>query len=294
MPNILLTGVATLDIINHLPSYPAEDSEVRAAAQHIQTGGNASNTAIVMQQLGLNTCLLASRADDTNAQQIFNALNTRNINTSLCPIQKNSSTPTSYITLNTSNGSRSIVHYRNLNELQADEFTKLKLEHIDWFHFEARACDQLLPMLKHARRFNKPISIELEKPRDGIDEVMQYADLLFISKPFALSRNFNSAQQCLQFFAEQYPSSTITCTWGEQGAWLVHNAEIIHQPAFHCESLIETLGAGDTFNAGLIASFINQKSPQQALAFACELAAKKCQQSGFDDLISPDLSSLHL
>jgi len=288
MPDILLTGVATLDIINHLPDYPAEDSEVRATAQHIQTGGNASNSAIVMQQLGLNTHLLASRADDYNAQQLFTALNARHIDTSLCPLQKHSTTPTSYITLNSTNGSRSIVHYRNLRELQADDFTVLELNHIDWFHFEARACDQLRDMLKHATSFAKPISIELEKPREGVDDIMQYADLLLISRPFALSRGFNNASQCLQFFAEKYPDTMISCTWGEQGAWLAHQSQIIHQPAFNVKQVIETLGAGDTFNAGLISALVKNNKPAQALAFACELAANKCQQFGLDNLTVTD------
>jgi len=144
MFTILLSDVATLDIINQLPEYPAEDSEVRTVAQHIQTGGNASNSAIVMQQLGLNTHLFASRANDNNAQQIFSSLASRHINSAFCPVHKTGSTPTSYITLNTSNGSRSIVHFRDLPELHADEFTALSLNNIDWFHFEARACEQLL------------------------------------------------------------------------------------------------------------------------------------------------------
>jgi len=288
MPNILLTGVATLDIINHLPDYPAEDSEVRATAQHVQTGGNASNSAIVMQQLGLNTHLLASRADDFNAQQVFTALNARHIDTSLCPLQKHSATPTSYITLNSANGSRSIVHYRNLRELQADDFTALALSHINWFHFEARACDQLRVMLKHAARFAKPISIELEKPREGIDDIMQYANLLLISRPFALSRGFSNARQCLHFFAEKYPDAMISCTWGEQGAWLAHQSHIIHQPAFNVKPIIETLGAGDTFNGGLISALIKSHAPAQALAFACELAANKCRQFGLDNLTVTD------
>jgi len=288
MPHILLTGVATLDIINQLPDYPAEDSEVRATAQHIQTGGNASNSAIVMQQLGLNTHLLASRGDDFNAQQVFSALSAHHIDTTLCPTQKNSATPTSYITLNTANGSRSIVHYRDLRELQASDFTALELNHIDWFHFEARACDQLLAMLKHTKRFAKPISIELEKPRQGIDDIMPYADLLLISRPFALSRGFNNARQCLQFFTEKYPDTIISCTWGEQGAWLAQHSKIIHQAAFNVNPLLETLGAGDTFNSGLICALIKNASLDNALAFACELAANKCRQFGLENLTLPN------
>ena len=52
MPSILCVGIATLDIINQVERYPAEDSEVRALAQQQRVGGNAANTAMVLAQLG--------------------------------------------------------------------------------------------------------------------------------------------------------------------------------------------------------------------------------------------------
>lgn len=288
MPNILLTGIATLDIINHLDHYPAEDSEVRAQKQSIRCGGNASNSAIVLQQLGIDTHLLATRADDASASQVFSTLNLQQINTSLCPVIKQSTTPTSYITLNTQNGSRSIVHYRDLAELQAEDFIKLNLTPYDWFHFEARNCTQLLKMLQHAQSCNKPISIELEKDRESIDVIMPYASLLLISKPFAESRGFANATDCLKHFSQLYSNKIITCTWGEQGAWAYGNSEIIHQDAYSINSAVETIGAGDTFNAGFIAALMKQNKISSALNSACKLAANKCQQFGFDQIIITD------
>jgi len=287
MLNILLTGVATLDIINTLSHYPKEDSEVRASAQHIQPGGNACNTAIVMQQLGLHTYLFANLADDVSTERVLSSLTKHHVNTSLCPIQANSVTPTSYITLNTTNGSRSIVHYRDLPELHADDFIRLNLEPINWFHFEARNCSQLLKMLTHAQSFNKPISIELEKNRENIDAIMQYANLLFISKPFAQSRGFKDARSCLEYFSAKFPDIIITCTWGEEGAYAYAQSKIIHQPAYSVNPVVETLGAGDTFNAGIIAAQIKQCNIADTLNFACKLAANKCKQSAFDKITIP-------
>ena len=220
MLSILLTGVSTLDIINQVSAYPTEDSEVRALGQAIRPGGNATNTAIVLQQLGLQTNLLANLADDNGARQIFTELQARHINTDLCPTQTSSSTPTSYITLNQLNGSRTIVHHRDLDELDSYYFLSLDLKSFDWLHFEARNCRQLIFMLEHAKTFNKPISIELEKARDGIDEVMHFADVLLISRPFAVSRGHNNPTSCLDHFSSLFPEKTISCTWGKQGAWV--------------------------------------------------------------------------
>lgn len=284
MLNILLTGIATLDIINEVDSYPVEDSEVRALAQSSRSGGNAANTAVVLQQLNIQASLLSNMSDDSNAHFIIQQLQARKVDTSPCPVQRNSSTPTSYITLSRETGSRSIVHYRQLDELSATDFTRLKLEKFDWFHFEARNCDQLKLMLRHAKQTGKPISLELEKPRPGLDSTLDYADVLLLSKPFAISRGFDSAEDCLAHFAQHYADKTISCTWGDQGAWVCHQQEIHHCDPHYIEQPVETLGAGDTYNAGFIAMLAKQHPAQEALTFACSLAAKKCNQSGFDQL----------
>jgi ketohexokinase len=52
MPHILGIGIATLDIINSVDGYPAEDTEVRALRQQLRRGGNCTNTLAVLSQLG--------------------------------------------------------------------------------------------------------------------------------------------------------------------------------------------------------------------------------------------------
>lgn len=284
MPNILLTGVATLDIINHVEQYPAEDSEVRACAQEIRSGGNAANSAIVMQQLGINTSLMAQFADDLQASLVLSQLHAQGVDTSRCPVQHDSTTPTSYISLSRQTGSRTIVHYRQLDELHAASFVQQELSDFDWFHFEGRNCEQLQTMLEHTRQYQKPVSIELEKPRDHIDLVLPHADVLLISRPYAEHLGFADAVQCLQHFAAQYDDKTMTCTWGAEGAWMYHAGQFHHQPAIQPDPLVETLGAGDTFNAGLISCLSRQQSPLEALEFASRLASRKCQQSGLLNL----------
>ena len=287
MHNILLTGVTTLDIINHVEHYPCEDSEVRAVQQQIRSGGNTCNSAIVIQQLGIRPVLLANFADDNSAAQILSQLKSRNIDTSLCPVQQNSRTPTSYITINRQNGSRSIIHHRQLDELQAEYMKTIDLSAFSWLHFEARNCSQLKSMLPYARSFNIPVSIELEKPRKNMGNIPEFADVLLISKVYAESQQLLSAEDCINYYRKKYPDKTISCTWGSQGAWAYHKSHVIHQPAFKLQRPVETLGAGDTFNAAFIASQLHQLNITDSLKFACRLAANKCMQSGFDQLRIP-------
>ncbi|WP_247869880.1 PfkB family carbohydrate kinase [Methylophaga sp. SB9B] len=84
MAAILATGIATLDIINEVASFPAEDDEVRAITQRISRGGNASNTLCVLSQLGHQSFLAATLIDEADVQLIEADLNHYQINTQFC------------------------------------------------------------------------------------------------------------------------------------------------------------------------------------------------------------------
>ncbi|MEA3643199.1 MAG: ketohexokinase, partial [Lamprobacter sp.] len=65
--SLLGVGIATLDIINQVERYPAEDAEVRASAQRLLRGGNCANTLAVLSELGHHCRWAGTLADDLGA-----------------------------------------------------------------------------------------------------------------------------------------------------------------------------------------------------------------------------------
>jgi fructokinase len=68
-------------------------------------------------------------------------------------------------------------------------------------------------------------------------------------------------------------------TKGENGAILYCNGEFYEHPGFKVNA-VDTVGAGDAFLAGLIASLLNKKEPADALAFACATGAFVASKAG--------------
>jgi ketohexokinase len=75
----------------------------------------------------------------------------------------------------------------------------------------------------------------------------------------------------------------IFCTWGSSGAYVLDDKKH-HAKAPSIEHVVDSVGAGDTFNAGIILALCHQLKTEKALEFACTLATLKVAQQGFDGL----------
>ncbi|OGT18917.1 MAG: ketohexokinase [Gammaproteobacteria bacterium RBG_16_57_12] len=286
MAHILGMGIATLDIINTVDGYPVEDSEVRALSQCLCRGGNATNTLVVLSQLGHACAWAGVLANEPDSRLIREDLARYAIDISPCRIEPHGKVPTSYITLNQQNGSRTIVHYRDLPEYRFEDFARIDLGPYQWLHFEGRAVEETAGMIALAkeRRPDLPISLEVEKDRPGLDKLFGGVDVLLFSRAYALRQGYADARSFLQHIRNGIPA-TIVCSWGGQGAYAMNEKdEFLHSPAHQPLQLIDTIGAGDTFNAGFISARLAGKPVREALQFACYIAGVKCGQRGFAGL----------
>lgn len=282
MARILTIGIATLDIINQVAEYPAEDAEIRAISQQQRRGGNASNTAVVLSQLGHQVNFAGVLIDEPDLAVITADLDAYQVNYQHCRRLKTGKMPTSYINVSAENGSRTIVHHRDCPELRFSDFAKIDLGAYDWLHFEGRNIPETTKMLAFAakQRPELPRSVELEKPREDIEQLLANASFVMAARPYAQAKGYQSAEAFLNALA----FDKATCSWGEAGLWGKFNQQILHQPAESLTEVVDTLGAGDTLNAGLIHGLLQNWSNDQVLSFASQLASLKCQQQGFANL----------
>lgn len=281
MKKILGVGIATLDIINSVEHYPQEDEELRAVSQRMVTGGNATNTLTVLAQAGYACEFAGVLANDHEGRRIRLMMQEQGIETRRAQLIKEGASPVSYITLNQQTGSRTIVHYRDLPELSAEHFLQHDFGGYDWLHFEGRNISETLIMLEACRAHRQKISVELEKPRNAEERALiPYAHTVMFSKAYMLASGETVPETFLRNMQSRYPGVAMTCTLGEQGAYAVDvSGTLCYVPASEVKA-VDTLGAGDTFNAGLIGGLCRGEAIEKALKDATLLATRKVAQQG--------------
>jgi ketohexokinase len=295
MARILGTGNATLDIVLTVDGYPQENDEIRCTGRSVRRGGNTANTLVVLSQLG-HTCTWAGMLVDTvEGRFIRDDLENHGINTAASRFASSGSVPVSSILLNAVTGSRTIIHYRDLPEYSFTDFSSLELKAFDWLHFEGRNVKSLQAMLQWSReRYPSiPRSLEIEKPRPGIEDLFGLVQVLLFSQAYAVSRGYSDPADLLKSVQREFPDADLFCTWGVEGAVsLDREGRYTSQAAYIPRRVVDTLGAGDTFNAGVIDGYLAKRDVVTLLRQACMLAGEKCGRTGFDGLAGSGFNGL--
>ncbi|KAK5873173.1 hypothetical protein PBY51_013810 [Eleginops maclovinus] len=292
---ILCVGLVCLDIINVVEKYPEEDTDSRCVSQRWQRGGNASNSCTVLSLLGAPCAFMGSLSSGYVADFIMADFSRRAVDVSAVVWQDEGQTPSACCVVCLSSGSRTVILYdTNLPDVTAEDFSKVDLHQFKWIHWEGRNAEQQVQMIQQVEVFNSSLppqeritlSVEIEKTREPLYQLFPHGDLVFVSKDVAHHFGFQSAGAALKgLYSRVKQGAVLVCAWAELGAGaLGPDGVLLHSDAFPPETVVDTLGAGDTFNSAVIYTLSNGGSVQDALTFGCRVAGRKCGFHGYDGI----------
>jgi fructokinase len=123
-----------------------------------------------------------------------------------------------------------------------------------------------------------------------LNELMQNSDFLKFNDDelFEIAESlgsvYNSLEQNLMFISEKTNTSSICVTKGNHGAVFLHDEKLYYNSGFKTK-VKDTVGAGDSFLASLIAGLLKNEDPQSSLDFACAVGALVAGEDGANPII---------
>ena len=188
--------------------------------------------------------------------------------------------PVSGIWVDLMKGERTIVHHRDLDELSLAHLKSIDLTPYGWLHVEGRNIETIADYLRASKDIPCPVSLEIEKPRERIEDLVIFANHVIVSEHY-LRATAISAEQCIDRFKSINPRLKVICTLGDKGLLACEPGhQCIRLNAVGIEQVVDSNGAGDSFIAGYIHAMLDQSGFNSALAFASQVAADKIQHQG--------------
>lgn len=256
-------------------------------------GGAPLNVASRLSSLGISTQMISKIGEDQKGEAILKYLEENKI--SIDHISRDKKYPTGVVKVSLSEGGSAtydIAYPSAWDKIEISPAMKISVNKADAFIFGSLVCrdtvsrNSLFELLPEANF--KVFDINLRPPhyqKEVLSKLMLEAGFIKFNDDelFEIAEMmgsaFNSLEQNLHFIAEKTGTKNICVTKGRHGAVLLNNGKLFYNSGYKIK-VKDTVGAGDSFLASLIAKLLQKEEPQQALDFACAVGALVAGEEG--------------
>lgn len=275
MTRILVTGLATLDLIFALEHLPQLGEKYLAIEGLLSGGGNAGNAAVATARLGGTVSILTALGQDDVGDLILKGLQKEGIDTKFVIQLKGHQSSFSSIVIDKA-GERQIINCRNTPSFEnLDNLQNLPIQ--DGYLADSRWNEAAVATLKIANCFSKPGVLDAEAPvsyeavstashvafsRQGLRDFTQHDDL--ITGLRSLSNRLDN---------------WICVTDGSAGVYYLEQGQP-HNVQPPQVLAVDTLGAGDVWHGAFVLGLAEGKNELDSIYFANLAASLKCTSFG--------------
>jgi sugar/nucleoside kinase (ribokinase family) len=272
--DVVVIGELNVDIIlNGIASFPVIGKEILADSMSVTLGSSSAIFASNLSSLGTKVSFLGKVGDDNFARVVLDSLNSKKVDTS--HIIKSASLRTgATIVLNYDQDRANITYPGAMNDLNIKDIDFYFLSRARHMHFSSVFLQpgirhDLATLFRRAKESGLTTSLDTQwDPAEKWDlplkELLPFVDLFLPNmKEFMFLTQSKSAGEGIEKIRSF--ANYVVIKNGSEGAQAWNGKEMIHQPAFVNDRVIDCVGAGDSFNAGFIKDYINNEPLNKCL-----------------------------
>ena len=279
-PDLILTG-------NVIPAFDQIEKLVDSAA--LTVGSSSAIFACGAARLGLKVAFIGVCGDDTFGRFMLGEMQKRGVDTSNVIVRTDGQTGLSVI-LNRG-VDRAILTYPGLiAALSASDISEALLQrarhiHVASYFLQTKLQRELPDLFQRARSFGLTTSLDPNyDPSEkwtGFDKLLGSTNVFLPNEKEARSL---TGESNVDLAADKLKSQVemVGIKLGAEGALGVSDGEKVRVASIPV-SVADTVGAGDSFDAGFLYGYVNQWSLERSLRLACICGALSTQRAGGTD-----------
>lgn len=268
---------------------------------HRKIGGAPLNVAIRMASLGINTQIISRVGNDEIGKELIQFIEENGVDTSSIQIDETFPTGEVIVKLDSKGSASYTINYPVAwDKIACVPEDEINVKKADALIFGSLVCrdsvshQSLLEIINYSKYtvfdvnlrapfYTKELLINLMMQTDFIkfndDELYEISE--YMNSPY------NSLEQNIRFISEKTNTKHICVTKGNHGAVLYYDGKLYYNSGYKI-NVVDTVGAGDSFLASLLAKLLLGNDPQNAVDFACAMGALVAQSEGANPKISND------
>ncbi len=298
--HIVVFGSLNMDILATTSRLPVAGETVTGETFTMMPGGKGANQAIAISRLGLPCHFLGRVGNDSFGDTLIQSLASNQVDTTGILVDDSAHTGVAIITVN-QQGENQIIAIPEANGNLDDTDVERLRPHLEGAAFLLMQLEIPITVVGAAAELAQSM---------GVPVILDPAPAQEL--PFALYSNLNiitpnaleaetlvgfpitdtaSAQDAATQLQKQ-GVNTVMITLGKQGVYCAHGEESFFVPAFDIEPIIDTVAAGDAFNAGLAVALCCGMNLQRSIICGSAAGALTVTQAGAQSAL-PNYERLH-
>ena len=294
---LIAFGDVNVDLVTEIPHVQEACNVKPQPEAHLLGGGTIGNTATGAARLGIDTCFLGKIGRDRYGKFLKDAFEEDGVDTSHL-LEDSQEYTVMVLAFIDSGGEKHNVTFPRTGgahfNVTVPEVDSQVWSRAGWFHTSGISLGEepcrstTLELMRQAREKDLIVSFDLNLRleyfgwrsgvKEAVLEAMALSDVVFMSRNEELAplTGETSVSKGITSLTELYPSGsqyispgqqTIIVRQGEAPVIVCENGISFRFPCFQV-SVVDTLGAGDAFNAGFIAAQLNGKDLEESLTWA--------------------------
>ena len=281
MAKIVGIGANVFDTLYNIPTYPTEDTKMRATASKTAGGGPVATGLVAAAKLGAETAYIGVLSDDNGGKFLKEDFEKYGVATELIQIKSGYRSFASVLWLCADTASRTCVFDKgNLPALELDEKQKQAVKDAALLMVDGNELDAAVEAAKIARESGVKVLYDCGGLYPGVERLLALTDIMIPSEEFSLGHTgCANVEEAAKKLYETYHPEIVVITQGKVGGVIYDGKEVVSYPAF-AVAAVDTNGAGDVFHGAFATAVTKGYDYPKCCLFASAVSALKCTGIG--------------
>ena len=281
MNKIVGIGACVFDTLYNIPSYPKEDTKMRATASKPAGGGPVATGLVAAQKLGEQTAYIGVLSDDNGGVFLKKDFEKYGVDTDLIEVKSGYRSFASVLWLSADTTARTCVFDKgDLPALALSDEQIEAIKNAELLMVDGNEMDAAVEAAKIARANGTKVLYDCGGLYAGVERLLAHTDIMIPSEEFSLGHTgAETAEEAAKKLYDTYHPEIVVVTQGKKGGIMYDGKEITSYPIYPAV-VVDSNGSGDVFHGAFAAAVCKGYGYLKCCHFSSAVSGLKCTGVG--------------